>query len=412
MPRYALFAFTICFLTLIPIITAVPTYTAIDCPNATLSTTPTYAQNSTYQTNLNTLFSVLSSNSTVSNGFYNFTAGTSSPDVAYGLFLCRGDVSAAVCQDCVGFATTDVIERCPTSKRVTIWYDQCLLRYSNASIFGTADTVIWITLANPSNVANATRFSQILGEVMDDVANRASSDNSGKKFATAKANISSLEPLYGLGQCTPDLSVSDCNSCLRDGITKLPDDKQGGRVLFRSCYVWFEMYPFYNDSFGAAPPPPPPVVSAPGGEKILIYEFVPNKSLDYFLFDPQEQAKLDWSRRYKIIGGAWKLWREGRPLDLMDPTLEGSHSRTEVTRCIHIALLCVQDDPDARPSMATVVLMLNSYSTTLSLPQQPGFLGRSKPGSNSFQALESDQSTSKSMQWSINKASVTELDPR
>ncbi|KAB2617315.1 cysteine-rich receptor-like protein kinase 10 [Pyrus ussuriensis x Pyrus communis] len=36
-----------------------------------------------------------------------------------------------------------------------------------------------------------------------------------------------------------------------------------------------------------------------GQEKILIYEFVLNKSLDYFLFGLQ----LDWSRRYKIISG-------------------------------------------------------------------------------------------------------------
>ncbi|KAK4858483.1 hypothetical protein QYF36_017135 [Acer negundo] len=40
-----------------------------------------------------------------------------------------------------------------------------------------------------------------------------------------------------------------------------------------------------------------------GQEKILVYEFVPNKSLDYFLFDPEKQGQLDWTRRYKIIGG-------------------------------------------------------------------------------------------------------------
>ncbi|KAJ9563281.1 hypothetical protein OSB04_008441 [Centaurea solstitialis] len=38
-------------------------------------------------------------------------------------------------------------------------------------------------------------------------------------------------------------------------------------------------------------------------EKILIYEYVPNKSLDYFLFDPTKQGQLDWTTRCKIIGG-------------------------------------------------------------------------------------------------------------
>ncbi|GLT64218.1 hypothetical protein SLA2020_367250 [Shorea laevis] len=40
-----------------------------------------------------------------------------------------------------------------------------------------------------------------------------------------------------------------------------------------------------------------------GEEKLLVYEYVPNKSLDYFLFDPVNHRQLDWSRRYKIIGG-------------------------------------------------------------------------------------------------------------
>ncbi|CAA7018252.1 unnamed protein product [Microthlaspi erraticum] len=43
--------------------------------------------------------------------------------------------------------------------------------------------------------------------------------------------------------------------------------------------------------------------SLQGEEKILVYEFVPNKSLDYFLFDPAKKGQLDWTRRYNIIGG-------------------------------------------------------------------------------------------------------------
>ncbi|XP_022641402.1 putative cysteine-rich receptor-like protein kinase 20 [Vigna radiata var. radiata] len=40
-----------------------------------------------------------------------------------------------------------------------------------------------------------------------------------------------------------------------------------------------------------------------GTEKLLVYEFVPNKSLDYFIFDETKRAQLDWDRRFKIIAG-------------------------------------------------------------------------------------------------------------
>ncbi|KAK8591571.1 hypothetical protein V6N13_031611 [Hibiscus sabdariffa] len=38
-------------------------------------------------------------------------------------------------------------------------------------------------------------------------------------------------------------------------------------------------------------------------EKILIYEFMPNKSLDFFIFDETQSKPLDWPTRYNIING-------------------------------------------------------------------------------------------------------------
>ncbi|KAL9258666.1 Cysteine-rich receptor-like protein [Drosera capensis] len=40
-----------------------------------------------------------------------------------------------------------------------------------------------------------------------------------------------------------------------------------------------------------------------GEERLLVYEFVTNKSLDYYLFDHEKQGLLDWKRRYNIIQG-------------------------------------------------------------------------------------------------------------
>ncbi|XP_076947078.1 G-type lectin S-receptor-like serine/threonine-protein kinase At4g03230 [Bidens hawaiensis] len=40
-----------------------------------------------------------------------------------------------------------------------------------------------------------------------------------------------------------------------------------------------------------------------GNEKILVYEYMPNKSLDAFIFDGEPRITLDWAKRYEIIRG-------------------------------------------------------------------------------------------------------------
>jgi len=109
---------------------------------------------------------------------------------------------------------------------------------------------------------------------------------------------------------------------------------------------------------------------------------------------------------------AWKHWTEQTPMEFLDPTLRGSYSRNEVNRCIHIGLLCVQESPSDRPSMATIALMLNSYSVTMSMPRQPASFLRGRSPNRLNPALDSDQSTTSSIPWSVNEVSITELYPR
>ncbi|XP_028767836.1 putative receptor-like protein kinase At4g00960 [Neltuma alba] len=263
-------------------------------------------------------------------------------------------------------------------------------------------------------------------------------------------------------------------------------------------------------------------------EKILIYEFLPNKSLDNFLFGLENKTKLNWSNRYKIIEGiargilylhkdsqlkiihrdlkcsnilldedlnpkisdfgmarifgtdqtqastskvvgtfgyiapeyamhghisvksdiysfgilileiisgkkntsfhatnyaenlptyAWKLWREGTPLELLDPSVRQSCSSNEVIKCIHISFLCIQENPALRPDIQFIMVMLNSHSVTLPDPQEPAFLfdRRHRTDSNNSLAISedsSDQSKNKSMQPSVDEDPISDMHPR
>ena len=112
---------------------------------------------------------------------------------------------------------------------------------------------------------------------------------------------------------------------------------------------------------------------------------------------------------FSFFGQAWKLWTDGTSLTLLDSSLRESYSKCQALRCIHIALLCVQHDPLCRPSMASIVLMLSSHSTSLPLPKEPAFSMRSKDGGI---VIESDRSTRKSDHSSTNEISMSELCPR
>ncbi|XP_037487801.1 receptor-like serine/threonine-protein kinase SD1-8 [Triticum dicoccoides] len=104
-----------------------------------------------------------------------------------------------------------------------------------------------------------------------------------------------------------------------------------------------------------------------------------------------------------LLAYAWNLWNDGKPMDMVDSSIVDNCSPTEVLRCIHIGLLCVQDNPYNRPLMSSVVFMLENETTTLSAPRQPVYFAHRNSG-----AKETGENTSSSM----NNMSVTMLEGR
>ncbi|CAH2046395.1 unnamed protein product [Thlaspi arvense] len=127
---------------------------------------------------------------------------------------------------------------------------------------------------------------------------------------------------------------------------------------------------------------------------VLVLEIITGKRNNW---SPEEHSSLF------LLSYVWKNWREGKVLNMVDPSLIKTRGLSEeIMKCIHIALLCVQEKAESRPTMATVVLMLNATSFTLSRPSQPGFY----PGDGE----STSSSTPPTM--TLNNVTITELDPR
>nr|GEV94670.1 receptor-like serine/threonine-protein kinase SD1-8 [Tanacetum cinerariifolium] len=111
------------------------------------------------------------------------------------------------------------------------------------------------------------------------------------------------------------------------------------------------------------------------------------------------------SSQLSLLGYTWMLWGEGNPFELVDESLGTDYSEDEVLRCIQIGLLCVQEQPEDRPSMSKVLLMLSGETVQLLQPNYPGFYIGRRDNEAYFSGKQYDSTT-------INEVTVTALDAR
>ncbi|XP_020421409.1 LOW QUALITY PROTEIN: putative receptor-like protein kinase At4g00960 [Prunus persica] len=238
-----------------------------------------YTTKSTYQTNLNTLLSSLSSPSNNGNGygFYNSSYGEN-PDQVYAIGLCRGDVTVDNCRGCLSNATQQLTQGCPNQKEAFGVIEQCTLRYSNRSIYGAMETFPALMWYNPQNVtSDVDGFFQELKTLLEDLRGQAAGNGSLRKFAAATATAPNFQTIHGLAQCTPDLTEQVCSDCLGSSLADIPkyfQGMQGALISKPSCNVRYETYRFVDPTtirpLPSSPPPlssPPSLSTSTGGSK-------------------------------------------------------------------------------------------------------------------------------------------------
>ncbi|MFS8023318.1 putative protein kinase RLK-Pelle-DLSV family [Helianthus anomalus] len=121
--------------------------------------------------------------------------------------------------------------------------------------------------------------------------------------------------------------------------------------------------------------------------------------------------------REDLLSFALKSWKNGTTSDIIDPILKTrSSSIGDINRSIHIGLLCVQEKVINWPTMASIVLMLNSISMTLHAQSKPAYFMRSDIESEMSLAQEyncltrgGSLGTSK---CSVNEVTISDFVPR
>ncbi|QCD85740.1 interleukin-1 receptor-associated kinase 4 [Vigna unguiculata] len=313
-----------------------PIYMNSFCDNSTLVS-------SSYKANVDTLFSWLTTDSYESDG-YNYTSVNSNnhnnDDAVYGLYSCRYDITGYFCKFCITTASNELSRRCSNTVGAIIWYDICIIRYTNQSFSGKVSlSPIWNTTGT-RKIKDSSEVKKT-EDSMESLIRKATVET--KKFwAVDEFDWVENEKRYGWVQCdrasgwmikistriqaTEKLVIVDAmmfdEESLNGDLPTIPltavlhctnnfsEASKLGEGGFGPVYKGSQE--FRNEVMLIAKLQHRNLVRLLGccleeNEKMLVYEYMCNASLDSHLFGDEEKRKqLDWKLRLSIINGIAK----------------------------------------------------------------------------------------------------------
>ncbi|CAH2053062.1 unnamed protein product [Thlaspi arvense] len=217
-----------------------------------------YKPGSVYEKNLKSIIQSITSTGQFRSGYELMSLGDG-PDFISVIIQCRDDSYGPKCRSCYSTALSELRRRCPREKGGIIWYDQCLLEISGIDTKGKVDYENNFCLSNAKKVSgDQSSFHLNLMSLISNLTSIAINETNldGDQHAQYAAGERRLgtKNLYGMVQCTKDLSLRGCQTCL--GYLALHFQncygrKQGARVFGRSCSFRFELYPFVSTKAGS-----------------------------------------------------------------------------------------------------------------------------------------------------------------
>jgi len=221
-----------------------------------------FTDGSDYQINRDTVLEQIYSDKEIDYGFYNFSYGEE-PDKVNAIGFCRGDINSEDCRGCLKASATLLIERCGIQKEAIGYFDLCSLRYSNDSIFGVMETKTSNYFNIEVNTMANDAFNQTRDDLLDELKSAAADGDSRKKFAEKSAKVidessstDANDTIYGLVQCTPDLSKQECSECLDLAFGQISRwCTKGCLYLGPSCSVRYDNSSFYKTMVDNTEPP-------------------------------------------------------------------------------------------------------------------------------------------------------------